>query len=104
MKASPLHNALLAIAYIVGIVSVMFIATSSVGDSDDSIFFPMGMLSLLVLSVAVMAYLFFYQPIIMILDGEREKAVTFFLKTVGIFAVATALVFIVATVVPGLKF
>ena len=104
MTVNPLYNALIAITYIIGVVSLVFFATLANGDSESSIFMPMGMLSLLVLSVTVMAYLFFYQPIVMLLDGEREKAVTFFLKTVGIFAVATVLVFIVATLVPGLKF
>lgn len=104
MRFNPAHNALLAIGYIVGIVGLGFLTSLFTPDIEGSIFMPMGMLSLLVLSVAVMAYLFFYRPIVMLLDGEREKAVTFFLKTVGIFAVATALVFIVATVVPGVKF
>ena len=104
MKANPFINALLASAYIIGVVSILFLTTSSVGDRDDSIFIPMAMLSLLVLSVTVMAYLFFYHPIVMLLDGERQKAVTFFLKTVGVFAVATALIFLIATLVPGFRF
>ncbi len=56
----------------------------------------MGMLSLLVLSVSVMAFLFFYQPVIMLLEGKRQEAVTFFFKTVATFAIATALILLIS--------
>lgn len=102
MILSPAHNALLAIGYIAGIVGLAFLASLFAQDLEESIFMPMGMLSLLVLSVAVMAYLFFYQPIVMLLDGEREKAVKFFLQTVLLFAGATALIFLTALIVAGL--
>lgn len=101
MRFNPAHNALLAIGYIVGIVGLGFLTSLFTPDIEGSIFMPMGMLSLLVLSVAVMAYLFFYRPIIMLLDGEREKAVAFFLQTVGIFAGATAVIFLITLVVSG---
>jgi hypothetical protein len=54
-----------------------------------------------VLSAAMMAYLFFYQPVLMILDGRREEAVKFFFKTVGIFAVATAVLLAASIFVRG---
>ncbi|MCE9541828.1 hypothetical protein K8R03_04730, partial [Candidatus Kaiserbacteria bacterium] len=82
-----------------GIVSLMVLAPRAVGGPEESIFYPMVGLALLVLSVSVMAYLFFYRPVTMLLDGEREKAVTLFLQTVGIFAVATAAVFLVSLIV-----
>ncbi len=101
MTTNPLYNALLAIAYIVGIVTLMFSGFSFMEDQEETIFMPMSMLALLVLSVTVMAYLFFYQPVIMLLDGERAKAVKLFLHTVGIFAVATAIVLLVSLTVSG---
>jgi hypothetical protein len=58
----------------------------------------MGMLSLLVLSVALMAYLFFYQPVLMLIEGQKQKAVKLFLQTVGIFAIGTALVLVGALI------
>ena len=79
------------------ITAVFFTPPTLVGNRE-SIFVPMGMLSLLVLSVALMAYLFFYQPVIMLIEGQREKAVKLFLQTVGIFAVATGLVFIISII------
>jgi len=51
--------------------------------SDDTIFIPMTMLSLLVLSVATMGFLFEAQSLRLFLDNQRGEAVTFFLKTLG---------------------
>jgi len=99
MSHHPVYNALLALAYIGSVVALVFFGPSLVGDQNDNIFMPIAMLSLLVLSVAVMAYLFFYRPVILLLDGEREKAVTLFLQTIGIFAGATLLIFLLSLVV-----
>lgn len=98
MTMNPFYNALFAIAYIVGIVTLISFAPSIMGE-EESVFIPMGMLALLVLSVSLMAYLFFYQPVLMLLDGHREKAVTLFLQTVGIFAGATGAVFLISLIV-----
>jgi len=46
----------------------------------------------LTLSVAVMAYLFFYQPLLILLDGKKKAAVNLFAKTVGYFAFFTVVV------------
>jgi hypothetical protein len=52
---------------------------------------PMVMLSLLSLSVAVMACIFFYQPVQMYLDGQKPQAAKLLLQTIGYFAGITAL-------------
>ncbi len=98
MTKNPFYNALFAIAYIMILVSAVFFAPSFLIGEKENIFMPMGMLALLVLSVALMAYLFFYQPIIMLINGEREKAAKLFLHTVGIFAGATAIVLITSAI------
>jgi len=59
----------------------------------------MSFLAVFVLSVALMAYFFFSQPIMMLFDGHRGEAAKFFLQTVGIFAGATALLIFTAVVV-----
>lgn len=100
MSKNPLQNAILAIAYIIIVVTLISSAPAVLGDTEDNIFMPIGMLSLLVLSVAIMAYIFFYQPVVMLLDGERKKAITLFLHTVGIFAIATVIVLLVSVVIP----
>jgi len=99
MTKNPFYNALFAIAYIMVLITLVFLAPNIIMGRTESIFIPMGMLALLVLSVALMAYLFFYQPVIMLIQGEREKAVKLFLQTVGIFAIETALLLCVSIIV-----
>ncbi|MBP9668848.1 MAG: hypothetical protein KBE09_00995 [Candidatus Pacebacteria bacterium] len=96
MSRSPLYNALAALGYIVGIVSLIFVTPKIIPTPEESIFIPIGMLSLLVLSVSVMAYIFFYQPVVMLLKGEHVEAGELFIRTVGIFAIGVALVFLIA--------
>jgi hypothetical protein len=99
MTTNPFYNAIFAIAYIVILVTaVNFASTLFEGLIVESIFLPMGALATLVLSVALMGYLFFYQPVTMLIDDEREKAVKLFLQTVAIFAVATVLVICIALI------
>jgi len=92
MTKNPFLNALAASLYIVGVVSfINFLQV--LGDEPETILIPMAMLSLLVLSVAVMAFLFFFQPVQLLINGDRQQAASFFLKTLATFAVITALLF-----------
>lgn len=99
MTKNPFYNALFASMYIVGLVSLVFFAPHMLGEKKESILYPMAALSVLVFSVALMAYLFFYQPVLMLLDGQREKAVTLFLRTVGIFGGATVAILLISIIV-----
>jgi hypothetical protein len=85
VKTNPYLNAVLAAAYIVGIVFVIQVFTSQT-TLQKTLYIPIGMLGLLVLSVAVMSYLFGYEPFRLYFDTKREEAVIFFLKTLGTFA------------------
>jgi hypothetical protein len=89
IKKTPLVYAVGAVAYIVLIVFVMMRLVG--GPDPDSIIVPMTMLSLFVLSAAVMGFLFVYEPLRMYLDGQKHEALVFFGKTVGIFACFVAL-------------
>ena len=89
MSKNPYLNALLASAYIAVIASVMYFGSQNAGQGEDSVLAPIAMLSLLVLSVATMGYLFFYQPAQLFMAGRAAEAGTFFLKTVGLFALVT---------------
>jgi len=60
-------------------------------NKPDTFFTPIVFLSLLTLSVAVMAFLFFYQPVMLFIEGKKKEAVNYFAKTVGIFAAITAI-------------
>lgn len=94
MFVNPLFNALLATGYIVLVSTLMNFVTASLKDKPDTFFAPVAFLSLFTLSVAVMAFLFFYRPLILLIDGNKKLAVEFFLKTVGFFGIITLVVWI----------
>lgn len=85
MKKHPFFNALGAGLYITGIVFIID-TVSSVVVKEDTIIIPMTMLGLLVLSVAIMAFLFGYEPFRLFYDGDRAGAVRYFLETLAYFA------------------
>ena len=94
MSKNPILNALSALAYIVLVVSVMTFVTQPLKNKPDTFFAPITFLSVLTLSVVVMAFLFFYQPLQYFIEGKKKEAVNLFVKTVGVFAAITAVVFV----------
>lgn len=96
MTKNPFYNALAALAYIVTIATTLFTLSHFTAGEDDSILFPVAGLSMLVLSVALMAYIFFYQPVVMLLDGKHGEAAKLFLQTLGIFACGTVSILIIS--------
>jgi len=94
MFKNPLFNALSAAGYILLLVTVMTLVTKPLQDKPDTFFAPVIFLSVLTLSVAVMAFLFFYQPLQLLIDGKKKQALDLFVKTVGIFGAITALALI----------
>ena len=100
MTTNPFYNALFAISYIVCLVTGFNLAATHLeGVIKETILLPMGALGILVFSVALMGFLFFYQPILIILDGKREEGLKLFLRTVAIFGVATVVVILIALAV-----
>jgi len=98
MTKNPYLNALCAAAYIVFVVLVITYGPIFVRQKPDTILAPMAVLSLLVLSVVFMGYVFFFQPVLMYLDGQKRESVEFFTKTLGTFALITAIVAVIAFV------
>lgn len=94
MTKNPLINALSASTYIIVVVSVINFVTKPLRDKPDTFFAPVMVLFVLTLSVAVMAYLFFYQPLLLFIEGKKKEAVDLFVKTVGAFAVFTMVVLV----------
>lgn len=92
MTKNPIVNALCASGYIILIVSVMNVIMQTQRNKPDTIGAPITVLSLLTLSAAVMTYLFFYQPLILFIEGKKKKSLNLFVQTVGVFAVFTAVV------------
>ena len=93
MTKNPFINAFSAALYITVVASMMFYGPKIAGliDDKDNVLAPITMLSILVLSAAVMGYLFFLQPIQLYLDGEKKLAVNLFTKTLVIFLGITIL-------------
>ncbi len=89
MTKNPLLNALAAVAYIVAVSLSMFYGTQNL-PKEDTIFAPIAALSLFTLSATIMAYVFFYNPVLLFLAGKKKEAIDLFLKTVGIFGAITA--------------
>lgn len=94
MTKNPFINALSASVYITLIVVTMDFVTKPLQNKPDTFAAPIVFLSLLTLSVVVMAFLFFYQPLILFIDGKKKIAINLFIKTVGIFAIITTITLI----------
>ncbi len=84
MLKNPYINALFVGAYIIIIVFIMNSFSSLAITS--TIFMPMLMLSMLVLSVAIMGFLFVSKPLQIFMEGHKSEAIVFFGKTLGMFA------------------
>lgn len=89
MTKNPVVNALSASAYIIVGVSVMSFVSQTLRNKPDTFFAPIVFLSLLTLSVAVMAFLFFYQPLLFLIEGKKKEAFDLLVKTIGVFAAIT---------------
>lgn len=94
MSKNPLVNALSASAYIILVVTVMTFVTKPLRNKPDTFVAPIVFLSVLTLSVAVMAYLFFYQPLQLFIAGKKKEAVNLFLQTTAVFGLITGLVLV----------
>lgn len=89
MVKNPVVNAVSALVYIILVVAVMTYGTQPLHNKPDTFFAPVVFLLVFSLSAAIMAYLFFYQPLLLIIEGKKKAAVDFFVKTVGVFAIMT---------------
>lgn len=92
MSKNPIINALSAAGYIGLVVSVINLISQTHRNQPDTAFAPLVFLSLLTLSVTVLAFLFFYQPLQLFIEGKKKESVNLFVKTVGAFAAFTVVV------------
>lgn len=88
MTKNPYLNALAALGYITIVASFMFFGMEHSGP-DNSVIIPIAMLSLFTFSAAMMSYIFFYQPVMLYLDGKKKEAVDLFTKTLLTFGCIT---------------
>lgn len=82
----PFIYALGAALYIAFIVSVISVITSTLPGPDKAIITPIAILSLFVLSAAVMGFLFLSEPFLLYMENKKQEAIVFFAKIVGFFA------------------
>jgi len=92
---NPFINAGLAVVYIAFVVFAIHTFAPGPDTPDESLLVPIAGLSLFVLSAAVMGFLFVYEPLRLYFEGQKEKALPFFLKTLGCFAVIVFILFFV---------
>lgn len=97
MKWNPFLNAVAASAYIGLVALFMHFIESLRHDTPDTFVDGIGVMSLFVFSAAVMAFLFFYQPMVRLVGDKRAEAVSYFLKTLGIFGVITAIILLLVS-------
>ena len=91
MRWNPFINAFGAAAYIWGIGLLISHIARLHHDTPDNLVGSIAALSLGVFSAAVMAFLFFYRPVVLLLENKKDEAVFFFLKTLGTFGAITLL-------------
>ena len=83
-------NAFATALYIVAIASFLFYAPKFFGENKpDTVFMPIGMLSLLVFSAALVGVLIFGRPILWYLDGKKQEAVYLLASTLAVFCAIT---------------
>lgn len=88
MTTNPLLNAAAAAGYIVLVVCLLFFSPQF-ESRVSGIIVPITMLALLVFSVLMQAYFFFYTPVQLYLGGERERAVRLCISSIALFGAIT---------------
>lgn len=79
-------NAFAAFGYILAVALVLSSLERLMGGREDGFLAPVAFLSLLVLSAAVMASLFFGRPAMLYVDGKKKEALAMLCWTMGTFA------------------
>jgi len=88
----PFVYALAAAVYIVLIVSIINILTVFKPEGGEEALIPMMMmLSLFILSAAVMGFIFLSEPFRLYMEDHKQEGVAFFVRIVGFFACFVAL-------------
>lgn len=92
MKWNPYLNALGIEAYIWGLGLLINYISSLHHDTPDNLIGTIAAFSLFTCSAAVVGFLLFYRPVALLIEGKREEAIFFFLKTLATFGVITVFV------------
>lgn len=102
MLKNPYMNAVYAAGYITLLIFGLQNIIKYGQDFPETLLLPLTMLSLLVLSVALMGVLFFYQPARLYFDGQKDEVLPFIFKSLGAF-IGCILVFIALNLLVALS-
>jgi hypothetical protein len=91
MPRNPITNAVAATLYIAIVTRFIRSIESIRHDTPDTFIDGMGLLSLFTLSAAVMAFLFFYQPVRLLIEKKPREATAFLTRTLAVFGLITVL-------------
>src|SRR3989344_332883 len=83
---NPLLYALGAALYIVVIVFILQTLSVVLKPQNGTFLIPMTMLSLFVLSAAIMGFFFLSEPLTLLVGNRKREAIVYFGKIVGFFA------------------
>ena len=81
-------------AYVVAVAVFMYFGSEDAFGTTPSVFAPIVMLMLLVLSVAIVGSLMFGRPAMWYVDGKKKDALRLLVQTLGIFLIVTVLVIV----------
>jgi len=89
-------NALGTALYVILVASFISFLGNGLFDSleDKTVLIPVGMLMLLVFSVALVGALIFGKPIVWYLEDKKKEAVLLLLYTLGIFFIMIIIIFL----------
>jgi hypothetical protein len=91
----PFIYALAAAVYIALVVSIIKVLTTFQPSGAEGTLVPMMMmLSLFVLSAAVMGFIFLSEPFRLYMEDRKQEGVAFFIRIVGFFACFVVLFFV----------
>lgn len=82
----PFLYASAAAGYIIIIIAIAQISSLLLKSQNGTFVIPMTVLSLFVLSAAVMGFLFLSEPLQLLIEHKKQEAIIYFAKIVGFFA------------------
>lgn len=93
MNKYPVIYGISAFLYVVVVVTVMNLGSALMSEPNNFAA-SIAIISLLTLSVAIMGYLFFFQPFSLYFSEKKKESVGFFLQTVFTFGFLTLVMLI----------
>lgn len=91
MNKKYFYNPIIAAGYVTLVVTFINLISNMSNPPEENIFMPIAGLSLLVFSVALMGYLFFFEPLVLLIDHKSIEAKKMFLTSITVFAVMAAI-------------